>query len=66
MARVQIDNILEDRKKLTCALCKKRGVCVQCGWKKCVRSFHPWCLMHAQAGLVHRTVKDGTLQVTLV
>ncbi|CAM9676916.1 unnamed protein product, partial [Laminaria digitata] len=41
-----------------------KGVCVQCAGGRCLVAYHPWCLVHAQKGILHRSLHpNGNLHV---
>jgi hypothetical protein len=51
-----------DKKRfgLKCAICGKKGGCVQCAYGRCTTAAHSWCaLRNTNAGYTHRIIKDG-------
>ncbi|CAN0088903.1 unnamed protein product, partial [Scytosiphon promiscuus] len=61
---VQLHSIEASRKTLKCLLCGLRGVCVQCAGGRCLHSYHPWCLIHSERGIIIRSItKQSHLHV---
>ena len=56
-----LTNFCYQRFALRCILCKEKGTgaCVQCDYKKCTRSVHPWCLMHSSENALVETEEGG-------
>lgn len=65
LSPVNLDGVEQARLKLICNCCGKRGACVQCAGGRCLTAYHPWCLIHAEVGKVHRALRNGNeLQVS--
>ncbi|CAM9671614.1 unnamed protein product, partial [Ectocarpus sp. 12 AP-2014] len=53
---VNLDFIEKSRKILKCLLCGQKGTCVQCAGGRCLLSYHPWCLIHSDRGIINRSI----------
>jgi hypothetical protein len=48
--RVCMKRLDQQRFKLRCQLCKQYGSCIQCTYRRCAVSTHPWCLYRDMQG----------------
>lgn len=44
---LNLERLDQKRYKLKCALCTKKGACVQCAYGRCTQGMHPWCALRS-------------------